>query len=176
MANTCLLEITNCCDCPNHIISRIYTEDSFEHEEGVYCTKIKNKNNKFKLVASDDYNVKKYSHVPDWCPLLKYNSDDTSGDIFTSPIDYALKETMKQFENKNDGDSKLIYSALARSRAICEKIIINGINVYGMTFEQFCDQLDKKKNVIFLSDDEIEYYNKAVEIMNIMLKPKNGGI
>jgi len=72
--NKVCFDIDNCCDCPNHYKERIYTADSWEHEEGVYCSKVedKNSNNKqHKLVVSDDWNVRKWSQIPDWCPLLK---------------------------------------------------------------------------------------------------------
>lgn len=71
--NKVCFEIENCCDCPNHYIEKIDTPDPFEHEEGVYCSKVDDKNsyNKcHKLVVADDWNVKKWSQIPDWCPLL----------------------------------------------------------------------------------------------------------
>ena len=40
------------------------------------------------------------------------------GDIFTSPIDFALQETMKRFENSEDDNDKLIYEILRRSKAM----------------------------------------------------------
>lgn len=91
-----------------------------------------------------------------------------NGDAFTSPIDFALQETMKQFENSEDTNDKLIYGLLQRSRAMWENIRIYSIEICGMTYEQFCEQLANKKNVIFLSDDEKEDFNKAVDIMSIM--------
>ena len=58
-------EIDNCCDCPNHYTEKIYTPDSFEHEEGVYCSKVNDK---------DSYNKKHklydYLHIT----LLNYFS------------------------------------------------------------------------------------------------------
>ena len=90
------------------------------------------------------------------------------GDIFTSPIDFALQETMKQFENYDNDNDKMIYESLRRSRAMWENIRIHGLNISGMTYEQFCDQFEKKKNIIFMSDNEIKTFNKAVEIMDIM--------
>ena len=89
-------------------------------------------------------------------------------DIFTSPIDFALQETMKQFENYDNDNDKMIYESLRRSRAMWGKIRVHGLGVYGMTYEQFCDQCDKKKNIVFLSDDEVEDFNKAIEIMKVM--------
>ena len=90
------------------------------------------------------------------------------GDIFTSPIDFALQETMKQFENADKDNNKMIYESLRRSRAMWENIRIYGLDICGMTYEQFCDQCNKKRNIVFLSDDEVENFNKAVQIMNVM--------
>ena len=90
------------------------------------------------------------------------------GDIFTSPIDFALQETMKQFENADNDNDKMIYESLRRSRAMWENIRVHGLDIYGMTYEQFCDQFDKKKNIVFLSDDEVEDFNKAIDIMKVM--------
>ena len=90
------------------------------------------------------------------------------GDIFTSPIDFALQETIKRFENYDNDSDKLIYESLRRSKAIWENIRIHGLEICGMTYEQFCDQCDKKRNIVFLADDEVEDFNKAVEIMNVM--------
>lgn len=88
------------------------------------------------------------------------------GDVFTSPIDFALQETMTKFEN--DEGNELLYEALRRSRAIWNNIRINGLEICGMTYEQFCEQLENKKNVVFLSDEEVKDLNKAFEIMRVM--------
>lgn len=72
--NKVTFEITNCCNCPNHYVEHIYTPDPWEHEEGVYCSKVLDSdsyNHKHKLVCADDWNVEKYADIPDWCPLLK---------------------------------------------------------------------------------------------------------
>ena len=88
------------------------------------------------------------------------------GDIFTSPINFALQETIKKFEN--DEENKLLYEVLRRSMAMWENIRINGLEICGMTYEQFCEQLEKKKNVVFLSDEEVESFNKAIQIMSVI--------
>lgn len=90
------------------------------------------------------------------------------GDIFTSPIDFAFQEAMKRFENSEDDNDKLIYETLRRSKAMWENIKIHGLEICGMTYEQFVDQCNKKKNIVFLADDELEDFNKAVQIMRVM--------
>ena len=91
-------------------------------------------------------------------------------DILTDPILFALHETMKRFENSDDENDKIIFEGLRRSKAVWENIRINGLEIYNLTYEQFCNQFSKKKNIMFMTDDEIEDYNKAVDIMNIMRK------
>lgn len=88
------------------------------------------------------------------------------GDIFTSPIDFALQEAIKRFEC--DEENELLYGALKRSEAMWENIRIHGLQILGLTYEQFCEQLENKRNVIFLSDDEVESFNKAVQVMNVI--------
>ena len=71
--NKVTFEINNCCDCPNSYQERVYTPDPFELETGCYCSKIEDKhsyNRKHKLVAADE-DVREWSQIPDWCPLLK---------------------------------------------------------------------------------------------------------
>lgn len=90
------------------------------------------------------------------------------GDIFTSPIDFALEKTIKQFENADNDNDKMIYELLRRSKTMWENIRIYGLDICGMTYEQFCDQCSKKRNIVFLSDDEVENFNKALQIMKVM--------
>ena len=90
------------------------------------------------------------------------------GDIFTSPIDFALQETMKKFENADNENDKLLYEMLKRSKAIWDNITINGLGIIGMTYEQFCEQFEHKKNIVFLTDDEVVKFNKDVHIMEVM--------
>ena len=88
--------------------------------------------------------------------------------IFKNPIIFALEETMKRFENPDNKEDKIIYESLRRSKIMWENVRINYLDIGGMTYEQFCDYVNKKKNIMFLTDDEVEDFNKAVQIMNIM--------
>lgn len=64
--NTYSKVIDNCMDCEFHTVERIWTPDSWDHEYGCYCTKYNNK-----LVNSDDWDLRKYTQIPNWCPMLK---------------------------------------------------------------------------------------------------------
>ncbi len=65
MINKVCFTIDNCCDCQHSHIDKIYTPDSFDHEEGIYCLKANNE-----LIASDDWNIRNKASIPGWCPLL----------------------------------------------------------------------------------------------------------
>lgn len=88
------------------------------------------------------------------------------GDIFTSPIEFAIKKTIETLGDTED--DRIIKEGLRRSEKMWEAIRVHGLSICGMTYEQFCKQFEEKKNVIFMSDDELEVYNKAVKIMNVL--------
>ena len=88
------------------------------------------------------------------------------GDIFTSPIEFAIKKTIETLGDTED--ERIIKEGLRRSAKMWETIRISGISKCGMTYEQFCEQFEEKKNVIFMSDEELEVYYKAVKIINVL--------
>ena len=96
------------------------------------------------------------------------DSNKINGDIFTSPIDFALLETMKKIENTDNDNDKLLYEVLKRSKVMWDNIRIHGLETCGMTYEQFCEQLETKKNIVFLTDDGMKNFSKAIQIMNIL--------
>ena len=79
MENTVTFKIENCMDCPNHYVEGILTADSFEHESGCFCKKVKEDRaerqhfhrQEYKMVACDDWHLEKYTQIPDWCPLIQ---------------------------------------------------------------------------------------------------------
>ena len=75
--NKVIFEIENCLDCPHHYTKSILTADSFEHESGAYCKLVEDpstdgfgKNGIHKLICTDDWNLRPYANIPNWCPLL----------------------------------------------------------------------------------------------------------
>lgn len=88
------------------------------------------------------------------------------GDIFTSPIEFAIKKTIETLGDTED--ERIIKEGLRRSAKMWEAIRVHGLSICGMTYEQFFKQFEEKKNVIFMSDNELEIYNKAVKIMNVL--------
>lgn len=87
-------------------------------------------------------------------------------DTFTSSIEFAIEKTLETLGDSQD--ERIIREGLKRSAKMWESIRIHGLQICGMTYEQYCEQLENKRNVIFLSDDEMCDYIKAKKIMNIL--------
>lgn len=85
------------------------------------------------------------------------------GNNLTTPIEFAIKRTMKEFENSTDENDKFIYESLKRSDIVWDNISFYGIRDIGITYEQFCEQFKDKKHVVFLSDEEFEKYKRIIE-------------
>lgn len=75
--NEVTFKIDNCLQCRDCYTARIYTSDSFEHEEGAYCKLMPDsstdgfgKNGQHRLIGFDDWHLEKYTQIPNWCPRL----------------------------------------------------------------------------------------------------------
>ena len=88
-----------------------------------------------------------------------------NGDAFTAPIEFALQKAMKEFDGSDDKNNKIIYEGLRRSMEVWEGIKIHNLQIYGMTYEQFCEQCESKPNIVFFTDNEMQNLNKAMRIM-----------
>lgn len=91
-----------------------------------------------------------------------------NGDAFTAPIEFALQKSIKEFEGSDDKNDKIIYEGLRRSIAVWEGIKIHNLQIYGMTYEQFCEQCESKPNIAFFTDNEMQNINKAMRIMKVI--------
>lgn len=88
--------------------------------------------------------------------------------VNTTPISFSLHEILKRFEDSEYEDDKIIYNLLKRSKEMWDNLRINGLEMYGMSFEEFCDICKEKRNIVFLTDAERKNLNKAFEIMRIL--------
>ena len=104
-----IVEIKNCNDCVNHEVHSIYTEDTFENEQGIYCAKVEDSSDSWerytydgrinkKLVHSYDTWESEIARIPSWCPLLIGSYKRIIEDISRSPrqpIEKVHKDTIK---------------------------------------------------------------------------------
>lgn len=83
-------------------------------------------------------------------------------------IEFALKETMKRFENSASESDQIIYNLLSRSLILWKHIKIHGIDMYGMDLNEFSHYCDEKRNLMFLTDEEMKNLDKAMKIAEVL--------
>lgn len=131
--------IDNCLDCDCCKVRPIYTPDSWDHEEGAYCKEVI-ENGKEKLIVADDWDLRKYSKIPDWCPkLIKGRLNELlieAGVSSTKKFNEKLDSLLK---NQDEDYSKLIRMFIsmgfAYGQAIFERdVAIQQLNELGIQF------------------------------------------
>lgn len=141
--------IDNCLDCGCCSVRPIYTADSWEHEEGAYCKEVI-ENGKEKLIVADDWDLRKYSKIPDWCPkLIKSRLNELrikagigSNKKFDEKLNGLLKDQSEEY-------SKLIRTLIsmgfAYEQVVFERdVAIQQLNELGI---QFGEDIQKYKVV-----------------------------
>lgn len=83
-------------------------------------------------------------------------------DPMVSTMLFAVEHLMDELSGRQDEPSKIVMESLRRSQAFLSNIKILGFETCGVTYEDFCKQLEQKTNIIFLSDHELSRYRDAV--------------
>lgn len=131
--------IDNCLDCDRCSVRPIYTADSWEHEEGAYCKEVI-ENGKEKLIVADDWDLRKYSKIPDWCPKLiksKLNDLRIKAEVGSNKkFDEKLNELLKdQSEEYSKLIRTLISMGFAYEQVVFERdVAIAQLNMLGIQF------------------------------------------
>lgn len=89
-------------------------------------------------------------------------------DILAGPIEFALQKVIKEYENPTNNFEEVIYEVLKRSEVVWGKIKINGLDVIGLTYVEFCKQCEEKPNILFLSDEDLAIFKKGLEVMKVI--------
>lgn len=93
---------------------------------------------------------------------------DLKGDMYTIGIEFAIKNALESFDDSEYG--QIAKETLKRDAKIWEAIQIHGLNMIGKTYEDFCEEVDKHNNILFLTDDELKLYRDHKELIEL-LKP-----
>ena len=137
--NTCVKIIDNCLDCNSCFVDRILTADSWDHEKGAYCKEVL-KNGKPRLIALDDWDLRKCSKVPDWCPkLIKSRLNELrikAGVLSNKKFDEKLNDLLKsQGEEYSKLIKTLISMGFAYDQVTFERdVAIEQLNNIGIQF------------------------------------------
>lgn len=89
-------------------------------------------------------------------------------DIFVNTILFAIDKAIESIKDSDSNHDALLVGMLRRSRVAWHNANIEGLRTVGMTYDQFIDYISDKRNVLFLSDSEMESCYKGIEIMDIL--------
>ena len=83
-----------------------------------------------------------------------------NGNILVSAIRHAIDSQMCVTE-QND----IVYAALKRARIFIDNVDFFGVDVVGRTLGEFEESCKEKRNVLFLTDEELLEYEKTKRII-----------
>jgi hypothetical protein len=85
--------------------------------------------------------------------------------IFTRTISFALQESIERHESNKEDST--VYELLKRAKEVCDKLEIYGLDI-SMSYDDFCAQLEEKKNIIFLSDGGMKEQEKVRKLIKVL--------
>lgn len=77
---------------------------------------------------------------------------------------YAIEREIKQHEGQEEEYHKIIYAGLLRSRTVLEALKVNGLQIVGMSYEEFCRQVEDKTDVVFMTGEEAAGMREALKL------------
>jgi len=100
------LSINKCSECPNCKVTRLYTEDSWEHAEDYWCTAVAAKpmnehgrdNLPYKLIRGYVEWSSEIPAPPEWCPLISEDYKSRLRRETAKEMLLILKSTIKKIE------------------------------------------------------------------------------
>lgn len=87
----------------------------------------------------------------------------------------CLKSSIDEMKNKAKSEGReltneelCLITMEERELEIIKAIRLTGINKFNCTIDELKEKLREKKNIVLLSDDEVEDFNKAVKVMDFI--------
>lgn len=155
--------IDNCLDCEYCETDRICSPDSFDHDEGAYCKKVSN-NGKHRLIAVDDWDLRKYTQIPNWCPKLSETDLDKLFDkAGIGSIEEFYEELNGLLKHQENEYVKLIKSLISKGLAYDQtrwerEVAISQLNELGIAFgEDTTKYKAVAKNDSHMKRENVEY-------------------
>lgn len=177
-----VIEIKNCNDCTNHEIHGIYTEDTFENEQGIYCSKVEDSSDSWERYTYDGHINKKLVHsydtwesekaaIPSWCPLLIDSYKRIIEDISRSP-----RQPIEKIDKNTIELASCIIEMLGEVVGFDDYAYQGGLH-YGSTERDLClieiAQLCKSQFMVNEKEDieKLGLNKEDTEIIKTAIKP-----
>lgn len=92
----------------------------------------------------------------------------TNNNTFIAPsLQYLIKYLDQEIPKYKDSDEEykqIIYEDLIRTKKLLENIKVYGVQLLNTSYEQYCDKLEERHNILFLTDEEMQDIRKALKI------------
>lgn len=83
--------------------------------------------------------------------------------VFEYLIKY-LNQEIPKYKDSDEEYKQIIYEDLIRTKKLLENIKVYGVQILNTSYEQYCENLEEKHNIVFLTDEEMQEIRKVLKI------------
>lgn len=87
--------------------------------------------------------------------------------LIVPSLQYLIKYLDQEIPKYKDSDEEykqIVYEELIRTKKLLENIKVYGIQVLNTSYEQYCENLEEKHNILFLTDEEMQGIRNALKL------------
>lgn len=92
----------------------------------------------------------------------------TDNNTLVAPsVQYLIKYLDQEIPKYKDSDEEykqIIHEELIRTKKLLENIKVYGIQVLNTSYDQYCDNLEERHNILFLTDGEMQDIRNALKL------------
>lgn len=87
--------------------------------------------------------------------------------LVTPSIQYLIKYLDQEIPKYKDSDEEykqIVYEELIRTKKLLENIKVYGVQVLNTSYKQYCNNLEERHNILFLTDEEMQDIRNALKL------------
>ena len=92
----------------------------------------------------------------------------TDNNTLVAPsVQYLIKYLDQEIPKYKDSDEEykqIVYEELIRTKKLLENIKVYGIQVLNTSYDQYCENLEERHNILFLTDEEMQDVRNALKL------------
>lgn len=92
----------------------------------------------------------------------------TDNNTLVAPsVQYLIKYLDQEIPKYKDSDEEykqIIHEDLIRTKMLLENIKVYGVQVLNTSYEQYCENLEERHNILFITDEEMQDIRNALKL------------
>lgn len=87
--------------------------------------------------------------------------------LVTPSVQYLINYLDQEIPKYKDSDEEykqIVYEELIRTKKLLENIKVYGVQVLNTSYEQYCNNLEERHNILFLTDEEMQDIRNALKL------------